>query len=148
VGGVIAGGINILENEPRHVELKKLVYYNSIVNLIKLLSILPLLALGGILIFRSSFEQIIDEDYIKSATVALWVSLIGCGLSYFNFVSNYKKSIEMFGLEDPDQTESIKRIRLFGPTISGYLFIIVSICMLAFGLWFGVLFILLGLLNA
>jgi hypothetical protein len=100
------------------------------------------------LIFRSSIEQRIDAYYIKSATVTLWVCVIGCGLTYYNIVSNYKKSIKMFGLDELNQTESINRVRLFGSTKLEYLSIIVSICMIAFGLWFGGLFILMGLLNA
>jgi len=145
---VISGGIILLEDGQKKVGLTNQDYYNSTVNLIKLLSILSLLVLGGILIFRSSIEQIIDTSYIKSATVTLWICLIGCGLTYYNIISNYKKSIKMFGLDELNQTESINRARLLGSTKFEYLSIIVSVCMMAFGLWFAGLFILMGLLNA
>lgn len=146
--GVNSGGIIISGKEQRRVELKKHVYYDSTVDLIKLLSILSVLALGAILLFYSKLEQIIDTYYIKSATIALWICVIGCGLTYYNIVSNYKKSIKMFGIEEPNQTESINSARLFGSTKFEYLSIMVTICMMMFGLWFGGLFILLGLLNA
>lgn len=145
---VISGGIILLEDGQKKVGLTNQDYYNSTVNLIKILSILSLLVLGGILIFRSSIEQIIDTSYIKSATVTLWICLIGCGLTYYNIISNYKKSIKMFGLDELNQTESINRARLLGSTKFEYLSIIVSVCIMAFGLWFAGLFILMGLLNA
>ena len=53
----------------------------------------------------------------------------------------------MFGIEEYDEPESVKRARQFGSTRFEYLSIIVSICMLAFSLWFAALFILMGLLN-
>jgi len=115
--------------------------------LIRILSVLSLLILGWILIFRTNVEQTINEYYIKSATVSLWICVIGCGLTYYNLASNYKKSIKMFGIEKYDEPESVKRARLFGSTRFEYLSIIVSICMLAFSLWFAALFILMGLLN-
>jgi len=145
---VISGGIILLEDGQKKVGLTNQDYYNSTVNLIKILSILSLLVLGGIVIFRSSIEQIIDTSYIKSATVTLWICLIGCGLTYYNIISNYKKSIKMFGLDELNQTESINRARLLGSTKFEYLSIIVSVCIMAFGLWFAGLFILMGLLNA
>lgn len=111
------------------------------------LSILSILILGGILIFRNQLIQSIDEYYIKSATVSLWITVIGCGMTYYNLVSNYKKSIKMFGIEEEDEPDSVKRARLFGSTKFEYLSIIISICMLAFGLWFATLFMLMGLLN-
>jgi len=147
MAGVNSGEIIISGKEQRRVELKKHAYYDSTVDLIKILSILSVLALGAILIFHSKLEQVIDTYYIKSATIALWICVIGCGLSYYNIVSNYKKSIKMFGIEEPNQTESINRARLFGSTRFEYLSVIPSICMLAFGFWFSGLFILLGLLN-
>lgn len=53
----------------------------------------------------------------------------------------------MFGIEEENEPESVKRARLFGSKRFEYLSIITSICMLAFGLWFAVVFMLLGLLN-
>jgi hypothetical protein len=61
--------------------------------------------------------------------------------------SNYKKSIKIFGIEEYNEPESVKRGRIFGSTKFEYLSIIISICMLAFGLWFAALFIFIGLLN-
>jgi hypothetical protein len=113
----------------------------------RILSVLSLLILGGMLIFRTNLEQTIDGYYIKSATVSLWICVIGCGLTYYNLASNYKKSIKIFGIEEYNEPESVKRARIFGSTKFEYLSIIISICMLAFGLWFAALFIFIGLLN-
>ncbi len=93
--------------------LTKHAHYGSTVELIKLLSVFSVLVLGAILIFHSSLERAIDAYYIKSATIALWICVIGCGLSYYNIISNYKKSIKMFGIEEPSQSESINNARLF-----------------------------------
>jgi hypothetical protein len=111
------------------------------------LSVLSLLILGGMLIFRTNLEQTIDEYYIKSATVSLWICVIGCGLTYYNLASNYKKGIKIFGIEEYNEPESVERARIFGSTKFEYLSIIITICMLAFGLWFAALFIFMGLLN-
>jgi len=127
--------------------LNKQVYYRSTVSLIKALTVVSVVLLGGILIFRNDLESTIDEYYIKSATVSLWICVIGCGLSYYILNSNHKKSLKMFGVEEVSEPESVKRARLFGSTKFEYLSIIISTCMLAVGMWLGIFFSLLGLLN-
>lgn len=139
--------MEISNNRPKTFELNKLVYYSSTISLMRILSALSLLILGGMLIFRTNLEQFVDQYFIKSATVSLWICVIGCGLTYYNLASNYKKSIRMFGVEEYIEPESVKRARLFGSTKFEYLSMIISICMLAFGLWFASLFIFIGLLN-
>ena len=129
------------------IEIQKKVYYKSTLSLIMLLSIISLLSLGGILIFRNYIELVVEESYVKSATIALWISLIGGGLTYYNFVSNYRKSIKLFGIQEPNQAQAINRARLFGSTRFEFLSAIISICMLAFGFWFTVLFLIMGLLD-
>ncbi|MEX0999862.1 MAG: hypothetical protein WD000_07890 [Thermodesulfobacteriota bacterium] len=143
----IGGGVKILNRKPQIFELNKLAYYSSTISLMRTLSVLSLLILGGMLIFRTNLEQTIDEYYIKSATVSLWICVIGCGLTYYNLASNYKKSIKILGIEKYNEPESVERARLFGSTKFEYLSIIISICMLTFGLWFAALFIFMGLLN-
>ena len=140
------GGRDIPDNNDILV-LNKQVYYRSTVNLIKALTVISVVLLGGILIFRNDLESIIDEYYIISATLSLWICVIGCGLSYYILNSNYKKSLKMFGVEEVSEPESVKRARLFGSTRFEYLSIIISICMLAIGIWLGIFFSLLGLLN-
>jgi len=140
------GGTDIL-NKDRILVLNKLIYYNSTVGLIRQISIVFLILLGAILIFRNSLELTIHEYYIKSVTVSLWICVIGCGLTYYILISHYKKSLKMFGLEEANEPESVKRARIFGSTRSEYLSIIVSTGMVAVGTWFGIIFILLGLLN-
>lgn len=140
------GGRDIPDNNYTLV-LNKQVYYRSTVNLIKALTVISVVLVGGILIFRNDLESKIDEYYIKSATLSLWICVIGCGMSYYILNSNYKKSLKMFGIEEVSEPEPVKRARLFGSTRFEYLSIIISICMLAIGMWFGIFFSLLGLLN-
>ena len=127
--------------------LNKLVYYNSTVRLIRILSGISIISLGGILILGGETEQLVDEHYVKSATVSFWICVIGSGLTYYILNSNFKKSIKMFGVEELNEPESVKRARLFGSTRFEFLSILISSAMLAIGLWFGLFFLIAGFLN-
>ncbi|MEM7007967.1 MAG: hypothetical protein AAF462_02415 [Thermodesulfobacteriota bacterium] len=133
----------------KKIELKinKANYYSSTISLLRLLSILTLLCLGGTLIFRSTLQNFIEEYYIKGSTLSLWISVIGSGLNYYFLWSNYKKSIQTYGPEEHNEPESIKSKRLFGSSKIEYISIAISTVMIALGLWFGAVFLVFGLLN-
>ena len=142
----MVGGKSISDND-HELKLNKLVYYSSTLSLIRLLAILSLVLLGGILIFRSTLIESIEEYYVRNATIALWIAVIGCGITYYRLLSNFKKSVRLYGPEEQEEPESVKRSRIFGSSRFEYLSVLLSICMVALGLWFGGLYISLGLLN-
>lgn len=139
--------MNISRND-RALILKKSVYYSSTNSLIKQLSIVSLILLGAVLIFRNNLELSIQEYYLKSSTISIWICVIGCGLTYYLLASNYKKSMNQYGVEEINEPESIKRARIFGSSKIEYLSIMFSMAMVACGAWFGLIFIILGLLYS